>query len=381
MTRLPSHKTPHPSATDPRLALDGDDLAEASTNAYPVVAGQFARRDRAGLLFGAGIAMLLGAVTLFGLTVSRSAATAPRGTASEAAAVASALPAGTAATMGAVPPLAQPVLAPTPAAAGLTVPPVPPVMMPPAVPGAEVPRAPALVFDAPGVGEGAGGAPVAAAPSVETPRPAPRAMPEGLTPDEQFVRRLAGEGTSASATPMAAPGETVAQGTLIAAVLETGINSDLPGYVRAVISREVRSFDGRKVLIPRGSHVIGEYKSGLAVGQTRAFVLWTRLLRPDGVSVALGSPATDTAGSNGLPGKVNSHFGKRFGAAILMSLISAGGQAIGGGGAVIIAAPSQAASTAAQRDIMIPPTVRVAAGTPIRIFVARDLDFSGFDGK
>ena len=42
----------------------------------------------------------------------------------------------------------------------------------------------------------------------------------------------------------------------------------------------------------------------------------------------------------------------------------------------MIAGPAQAASSVAQRDINIPPTVRVAAGQPIRIFVARDLDFS-----
>ena len=377
MTRLPSGK----GAIDPRRELDGDSLAEASTNAYPVVAGQLARRDRAGLLFGAGIAMLLGAVTLFGLTVSRSEATAPAATVPAASSAPATPPAGLAGAS--VPAIAAPVQPAVP----LTVPAVPPLTMPAAVPGVDGQRAPALVFDAAGPGDTAGpaaGANPGAAPGVASSEPArivPRPAPDTLSPDEQFVRRLAGEGSSASATPMAAPGDTVAQGTLIAAVLETAINSDLPGYVRAVISREVRSFDGRKVLIPRGSHVIGEYKSGLAVGQTRAFVLWTRLLRPDGVSVALGSPATDSAGGNGLPGKVNSHFGKRFGAAILMSLISAGGQAIGGGGAVIIAAPAQAASSAAQRDIMIPPTVRVTAGTPIRIFVARDLDFSGFDGK
>jgi type IV secretion system protein VirB10 len=131
------------------------------------------------------------------------------------------------------------------------------------------------------------------------------------------------------------------------------------------------------MLIPRGSHVIGQYKSGLTVGQTRAYVLWTRLLRPDGVSIALGSPATDSAGRNGLGGKVDSHFGKRFGSAILLSLIGATGQAIGGGNsAIIVAGPQQALSATAQQNLTIPPTVHVNQGAPIRIFTARDLDFS-----
>ncbi|MGQ4828530.1 TrbI/VirB10 family protein, partial [Enterococcus faecalis] len=79
-------------------------------------------------------------------------------------------------------------------------------------------------------------------------------------------------------------------------------NSDLPGFVRAVVSRDVTGFDGNRVLIPAGSRLIGQYRSGLAAGQSRAFVIWTRMIRPDGVSVALGSPVTDTLGRAGLGG-------------------------------------------------------------------------------
>ena len=64
----------------------------------------------------------------------------------------------------------------------------------------------------------------------------------------------------------------IAQGAVIPAVLETAINSDLPGYVRAVVSRDVSSFDGKNVLVPRGSRLVGQYRSGVALGQSRAFV-------------------------------------------------------------------------------------------------------------
>ena len=77
---------------------------------------------------------------------------------------------------------------------------------------------------------------------------------------------------------------------MIPAVLETAINTDVPGYVRAVVSQDVRSFDGTRVLVPRSSRLIGQYQSGLQAGQKRAYVIWTRLIRPDGVSVALASP-------------------------------------------------------------------------------------------
>ena len=165
-------------------------------------------------------------------------------------------------------------------------------------------------------------------------------------------------------------------------MLETSINTDLPGYVRALVSRDVRSFDGSQVLIPRSSRLIGQYKSGLAAGQTRAYVIWTRLIRPDGVSVTLDSPGVDFAGGAGLPGKVNSHFMKRFGSALLLSVVGGLSAATSGGATLIAGAggPS-AASVAAGRDGSIPPTIRVAQGEPIRIFIARDLDFSSVPGS
>jgi type IV secretion system protein VirB10 len=353
------------NATDPRSSLGSDILEDAQTNGYPIVASQLARRDRAGLMFGGSIALLLGAATLYGMAGSR---TAP--------AVAAAPPPPAPAVVSVVPPPLPAAVLPAPVPVVAPAPPVP-VPIPPivapvqTVPALDRNRAPALIVDN-GPTTGVGTAP-AAGPAVAV---AAKPAPQGLSAEEAFAQRLSGE-DSASATRMTSPSTTVAQGTLMTAMLETAIDSDLSGYVRAVISRDVKSYDGSKILIPRSSRVIGQYQSGLAVGQTRAYVLWTRLLRPDGVSIALGSPATDFSGRNGLSGKVDTHFGKRFGSAILLSLIGASGQAIGGGGSsVVIAGPQQAAQATAQRDMNIPPTVRVNQGTPIRIFTARDLDFS-----
>ena len=80
-----------------------------------------------------------------------------------------------------------------------------------------------------------------------------------------------GDNNSVRSTRLAEPANTVAQGTLIPAVLETAIDSDVPGYVRAVVSQDVRSFDGSRVLIPRSSRLIGEYKAASQAGQRRAF--------------------------------------------------------------------------------------------------------------
>jgi type IV secretion system protein VirB10 len=173
------------------------------------------------------------------------------------------------------------------------------------------------------------------------------------------------------------PKTTVPEGTMIPAILETAINTDVPGYVRAVVSQDVRSFDGSRVLVPRSSRLIGQYQSGLQGGQKRAYVIWTRLLRPDGVSVDLASPATSFDGSTGLDGKVDSHFFQRFGSAMLLSVVG-GLSAIGTGGASLILGGGQSAAAAAVSQTHdIGPTVRVRQGEPIRVFTARDLDFSG----
>jgi type IV secretion system protein VirB10 len=184
----------------------------------------------------------------------------------------------------------------------------------------------------------------------------------------------------AKATRMKSPAHTVSQGTLIPAVLETAINSDLPGYVRAVVSSDIRSFDGSRVLVPRSSRLIGQYKSGVANGQTRAYVMWTRLIRPDGVSVALASPAVDESGQTGLTGKVDGHFMKRFGSALLLSVVGAASTISSGGSALVLSGGQNAASIATQQNGQIPPTIKVRQGQPIRVFTAKDLDFSTVAG-
>ncbi len=209
---------------------------------------------------------------------------------------------------------------------------------------------------------------------------------EGLTASDVFANRVGSSGTeTVRATRISDLSRTAPQGTIISGVLETAINSDLPGYARAVVSEDIRSLDNRTVLIPRGSRLIGQYRSGLAIGESRAFVIWSRLLTPDGISIELASPATDTLGRAGLPGKVNRHFFQRFGSAILLSVIDVGANALvyDNNSPIIIGSTSEAQAIAAQalsQQINIPPTVKVKQGTEIRIFLARDLYFPPLAG-
>jgi type IV secretion system protein VirB10 len=177
----------------------------------------------------------------------------------------------------------------------------------------------------------------------------------------------------------------VSQGTLIAAVLETALDSSQPGLARALVSRDVKNFHGSKVLIPRGSRLFGTYDGQIAAGQNRAQVQWTRLVRPDGVNIAIDSPAADRLGRAGIKGRLNSHFFERFGGALLQSSIDIGTAVATRGisnDGVIIAFP-QAAQGATWQLIGQPPkpTLTVKAGTRITVFVFRDLDFTDVEGR
>jgi type IV secretory pathway VirB10-like protein len=188
------------------------------------------------------------------------------------------------------------------------------------------------------------------------------------------LRSVTRETGAARADSLRNPKAVVPQGVMIAAVLETAINSDLPGFVRALVSRDVASVDGSRILIPRGSRLVGQYKSEVELGQSRAFVIWTRLMRPDGVSVQLTSPGTDTLGRAGLDGHVDRHFLQRFGPSLLTSAITAT-QSGSNRSNLLVIGTTQSAGAVTQGDA-IKPTVIVSQGTSIQVFVARDLDFS-----
>ena len=363
---------------DPRGDMDDHALVEASRMAYPAVAARSAGKDKAGLIAGGSAAVVLGLATFWGLSSGRDAqrAVAPPPAAATTEQALPLIPPPTPEQLSAMDPagaaapqssLVFSSPAPTYPQLGL------PVAHPAAPAGptaADRLRSPTLLFDSSG--------PVAADPSpaatAAAGAPAPAKPAAGQ--DEFAAKADASASDSATATRMADPASTVSQGTLIPAVLETTINSDLPGFARAVVSQDVRSFDGSRVLIPRSSRLIGQYRSGLAAGQTRVYVLWSRLIRPDGVSVAIASPGTDEAGTSGLTGDVKSHFFKRFGSAMLLSVVGAA-SAIGTGGAsLLVSGGGGAAGVAAQQNGAIPPTVRVQQGHPVRVFTARDLNFS-----
>jgi type IV secretion system protein VirB10 len=124
--------------------------------------------------------------------------------------------------------------------------------------------------------------------------------------------------------------------------------------------------------------LIGEYGADVSSGQKRALITWTRLIRPDGMTIALASPATDTLGRGGVEAHVNSHFFERFLSAILRTSVDVGGaiatRAVAGPLVVAVPGALQGSSSVVQSDRII-PTLSVPAGKSISVFAARDLEF------
>ncbi|EIZ79917.1 type IV secretion system protein VirB10 [Novosphingobium sp. Rr 2-17] len=341
------------AATDPRDGAGAEVIDLATRSVLPQVS-QRKKGDSLGLAAGVLIVAALGGLTLWsmddarnGPVVTPSPAPLPQPSAAPAPATA----ASSSAAQPAVTPAPLPAPAPAPVLAAM------PGANPAAAPQANRYANPTVVYDI-----GTGAAVALAGPAGDI---------KGGSPNDEFAARVGGTGSTASAARSFDPATTVTQGTLIPAVLETAIDTDVPGYVRAIVSTDVRSFDGKTVLIPRSSRLIGQYKSGMTSGQKRAYVIWSRLIRPDGVSVNLGSPAIAFGGETGLAGKVNNHFFERFGSALLMSVVSTLSTLASSGSNVIVNSGSSSMSSSSQ----VGPTIRVRQGEPIRVFTAKDLDF------
>jgi type IV secretion system protein VirB10 len=174
---------------------------------------------------------------------------------------------------------------------------------------------------------------------------------------------------------------TIWQGTIFEAVLTGAINTDLPGEVTAVISKNIySSLDGRYLLIPQNSKLYGSYSSGISYSQSRVQVGWHTLIRPDGYAVSLGNmAATDAQGAAGVKGVINDHLFQYVKALALMSvfnIINAEFENTAGGTdnqyVQNILANSQSVATTLgskliDRAMDVQPTITIKAGLKINI--------------
>jgi type IV secretion system protein VirB10 len=183
----------------------------------------------------------------------------------------------------------------------------------------------------------------------------------------------------------ASPYEVLA-GSVISASLLTGLDSDLPGMVTAQVTEDVRdTVTGRILLIPQGSRLIGAYDSVVAFGQSRALLVWQRIVMPDGSSIQIDNlPATDAAGYAGLEDQVDYHTWTLLKGIAMSTLLGVGTQVTFGNGQsnlvqAIQQSTQESANQAGQRivekDLNIQPTITVRPGWPLRVIVHKDLIF------
>jgi len=189
----------------------------------------------------------------------------------------------------------------------------------------------------------------------------------------------------------ASPHQVMA-GSVIAASLLTGLNSDLPGMVVAQVTEPV--FDtvtGRTLLIPQGSRLIGSYDSVVAFGQSRALLVWQRIILPDGSSIQIDNlPATDAAGYAGLSDKVDYHTWRLLKGVVLSTLLGVGTElSIGNDESDLVRALSQSTQQSANqagqqivtKNLNVQPTITVRPGWPLRIIVHKDLVLRPWGGR
>lgn len=218
------------------------------------------------------------------------------------------------------------------------------------------------------------------------------AQAAGSNPDDQDRKAafVAGKGASPTVNAgrlMVPAGDYVIDaGSTIAAALITGLSSDLPGQVVAQVTENVYdSVTGQTLLIPQGTRLLGDYDARVSFGQSRALVVWTRMILPDGRSIALDRMVgTDPSGQSGFADRVHTHTGKLVVAGILSTLFGVGANvATGGGGSngdiayAIRESAGRSVESAGdkivERQLDVQPTITIRPGARVRVLVGRDL--------
>lgn len=210
----------------------------------------------------------------------------------------------------------------------------------------------------------------------------PGMPPDNIVPDKPT-----------SAEPLNNPDTLLVRGTFIRCVLQTRIVTDYAGFSSCIVTEPVYSFDGRRLLLPKGSKVLGKY--GSAPNSDRVAVFWDRIVTPNGIDVNMESPGVDDLGGMGYTGYVDSHWASRISSALLISVLSDAfsyeaakhgpATATVTGGAVVetpfqsntAATLQELAGQSVRRSANRPVTITINQGTIVDIYVAKDVDFSG----
>lgn len=114
-------------------------------------------------------------------------------------------------------------------------------------------------------------------------------------------------------------------GRLIPAVLMTPIVSNIEGIITAQVEQDIYAAQGRAVLIPRGTKVMGFYKNDNKIGQSRLSIVWREMITPQGVNILLtNAMSADSRGINGVEGYLDNKFKERYGLGLFLNTLSNG---------------------------------------------------------
>ncbi len=188
--------------------------------------------------------------------------------------------------------------------------------------------------------------------------------------------------------------QSIAVGTIISMNLLSGVNTDLPGAIVAMVDQNVYdSITGQNLLIPKGTKLFASYSSSIVFGQKRLLVAWTHLIRPDGFAMDLpGFQGVDVQGFAGYKDNVNNHILPLIGATLLSSLMNFGtGEivsqaeraknklAIGG-----VNAASETTQTVGSKYLSLwinrKPTLIIRPGKEIKLLVNKTLELPIYQG-
>ena len=177
----------------------------------------------------------------------------------------------------------------------------------------------------------------------------------------------------------------------IPAALEQGLNSDLPGELKALVMSNVYdTATGQYLLIPQGARLVGEYNSRVAFGQNGVQVAWHRVIFPDGSAIDLnGMEGLDAQGNAGLRDKVDHHYKQLFGVAVLTTMFDAALAVTQSRQQSVLLYPSptqetesaagrevsQLGTQAARKNLNVQPTIKIPPGYKFTVRVNRDILF------
>ena len=175
--------------------------------------------------------------------------------------------------------------------------------------------------------------------------------------------------------------ERIYEGSFLEAIMATQLTGDFPGPVLAVVSVPFYSADRQRILVPRGTRIVGSAQAVTNQDQARLGIGFHRLIFPDGSWVSLQFRGLNQLGEGALKDQINRHYFSMFVAVgavgVLSGLTAAGGNPYEGGTQAMRSGAGQGLGQAAtrilDRFLNRMPTITIRAGHRLRVWFTSDV--------